>query len=77
MKKSKIENELPNVMKQAVEELRQGKQNYLFVIYQALASHDKETIDYAAVEIAQYMRNLSADRIIRLDECFRQYTSIE
>lgn len=77
MRKSIIENEMPNIIKQAVEELRQGKQNYLFVIYQALASHDKETIDYAAVEIARYMRNLNADRIIRLDECFRQYTSIE
>ena len=61
----------------AAEELRQGKQNYLPVLYQALVAEDKETIRFVAREIAQYMQSLNAGQIIRLDEQFRTYTSLE
>ena len=66
-----------NTVKQAAEELKQGKQNNLFFIYQALASDDKELINYAANEIAVYMQGLGSNQLIRLDECFRKYSSIE
>lgn len=50
----------------AAEELRQGKQIYLPVLYQALVAEDKETIRFVAREIAQYMQSLNAGQIIRL-----------
>ena len=66
-----------NVIKQAAEELRQGKQNYLSVLYQGLAVNEKETVNYAACEIALHMQGLDSNQIIRLEETFREYSSME
>lgn len=77
-KKKKDKNiEYINKVKQAAQELKQGKQNYLFIIYQFLASKDKEVVNYAAYEIGQYMNSLESNHIIRLEERFREYSSIE
>lgn len=66
-----------NLIKQAAEELKQGKQSCLSVLYQALALNNAEILNYASSEIAEYMRGLDSNQIIRLDECFRQYSSLE
>lgn len=64
-------------LKQSANELRAGKQNYLPIIYQALVSNDREAMRFAAHEIAQYMQGLDSGKLIRLDEEFRQYSSME
>ncbi len=64
-------------LKQAANELRAGKQNYLPVVYQALASDDRGILQFAAHEIAQHMQGLDSVKLIRLDEEFRQYSSME
>lgn len=76
-RKSNKNNEYINFVRQAVEELRQGKQSYLSVIYQVLASENIEVLNYASSDIALYMQDLDSNQTIRLDEQFREYSSIE
>ncbi|MBQ7775846.1 MAG: hypothetical protein IJ379_07985 [Lachnospiraceae bacterium] len=76
-KKDKEKSEAVKRLEQAIDEFRQGKQNYLPAIYQALASKDKEAMKLAAHEIAQYMKGLDSNQLIRLDERFREYSSME
>ncbi len=61
----------------AVQELKQGKEKYLHIVYQALMSDDKELVKCAAQGISGYMKRLTTTQIIKLDERFRQYTSME
>lgn len=58
-------------------EVRHGKKQFLSVLYQMLVSRDKHVVRYAASEIAQYMQGVDSARIIKLDENFRQYSSME
>ncbi len=74
---SEYTNEYINKAELAAQQLKLGKVNYLPVIYRILASKNKEAVNYAAGQIAQYMRSLDSNRMIRLDEEFRQYTSME
>ncbi len=64
-------------VKSAVSEVRHGKQNFLPVVYQMLASKDDDVVRYAASEIANYMKGLDSAQIIKLDENFRGYSSME
>lgn len=64
-------------VQEAASEVRRGKQQFLPVVYQMLVSKDKNVVRYAASEIAEYMQGLDSARIIRLDENFRQYSSME
>lgn len=66
-----------NAVKQAAEALRRGEQKHLPFLYQTLATDDIKIMNDAANEIARYMRGLNSDQMIRLDERFRQYSSIE
>lgn len=66
-----------NLVRQATEELRHGKQSYLSVLYQALATDNVEILNYASSGIADYIQGLNSNQIIRLDECFREYSSME
>lgn len=59
------------------QELWAGKQNYLAAIYQMLTVADKECVQRAAFEIAQYMKGLNSRCLILLDEQFRESTSME
>lgn len=59
------------------QELWAGKQNYLASIYQMLIIPDKECVQRAAFEIAQYMKGLNSRRLMILDEQFRESTSME
>ena len=76
-RKSTKQCEYMETVKDAVCKLKQGEQHYLPIVYQALALKDKKIVAYAAGEIAQYMQGLSSDQIIRLDERFREYSSME
>ena len=62
--------------KEVASEVRHGKKQFLSVLYQMLVSRDKHVVRYAASEIAQYMQGLDSARIIKLDENFRQYSSM-
>ena len=66
-----------NIVREAAEELKQGKQNYLSVLYQGLTLNDKEIVNYAACQIALYVQGLTSSQIIRLDETFRKCSSME
>ena len=60
-----------------IEFLNQGRQNYLAPVYQALASNDEKIVKCAAEAIAAYLAILDTTGFIRLDEQFRQYSSLE
>jgi len=64
-------------VKSAALEVRNGKQNFLPVVYQMLVSKDEDVVRYAASEIANYMKGLDSAQIIKLDENFRGYSSME
>ncbi len=64
-------------LEQAIGEFRQGKLNWLSVIYQTLTSKDEEVVKEAAYEIARYMKSLDSNQMIHLEERFRQYSSME
>ena len=66
-----------SLVRQATEELRQGKQSCLSVLYQALATDNVEILNLASSGIAEYIQGLNSNQIIRLDECFREYSSME
>lgn len=80
--KRKTENEakLPAYREQtenAVRNLYEGRQNYLAIVYQAFALGDSGSIELAAEAVGTVMNGMDAAQIMRLDEQFRQYTSME
>ncbi|MBO5353833.1 MAG: hypothetical protein J6A77_11105 [Lachnospiraceae bacterium] len=66
-----------NWIKNAAEALKQGKQSSLAILYQGLVYKDNEVVNYAAGEIAEYMKKLDSGQTIRLEEQFREYSSME
>lgn len=64
-------------LEQYIDGLRSGQQRCLAEIYQTLISRNKECVQPAAAEIAQYMRTLNNSAILSLHREFRAYTSME
>ncbi len=73
----KKSTETMNWIKNAVEALKQGKKSSLAILYQGLVEKDKEVVNYAGSEIAKYMKKLDSSQTIRLEEQFREYSSME
>ncbi len=57
----------------AIIDLREGHISNLSVLYVALFSDNKTTINLAATEISSYMQGLDSKQIIRLSDSFRMY----
>lgn len=64
-------------LEQAIEQFRLGKRNYISVIYGAMACKDAYCVNLAAETITGYMESLTSNGLVKLDEEFRQYTSME
>ena len=64
-------------IRDAISNLNDGKMNYIAIVYQALASNDTENIRLSSRAIKETMGHLSSIQIMKLDEQFRQYTSLE
>lgn len=66
-----------NTLIQVADQLNQGHENYLPKIYQNVFSSSKDIANLAAQIVSDYMKTLDYPQIIRLSDCFRDYTSIE
>lgn len=64
-------------IKTAISNLNEGKINYLSIVYQALVSNDAEIIKLSSKSIKETMCHMNSMQIMKLDEQFRQYTSLE
>lgn len=67
----------PADMEQAIEELKRGEYRALGMLYKGLAHKDGEIVNRVAEEIGGFLSGLDARRLIRLEETFRQYSSLE
>lgn len=64
-------------IQKAIKYLEESKQSYIAEVYQAFAFGDKESIRIASKAVAELMCGMTSVQIMRLDEEFRQYTSME
>lgn len=61
----------------AIDNLNDGKLNYIAIVYQALVSKDSQIIRLSSKSINETLKHINSKQIIKLDEQFRQYTSLE
>lgn len=75
-KKKEIDSWQTTLIK-AIQKLNSGELSELKTVYCAFGSHDKNIIRQASAAVFKQLSNFSNDQIIRLDEQFRQYTSLD
>lgn len=67
----------PEDLERAIEQLRGGDDRALPLLYKGLVHKDGQIVNKAAEEIAGYMAGLDDRKLIRLEENFRQCSSME
>lgn len=72
--KNKIKNEQYNLIKSAVQKLRDGDKSYIHIVYSAFAFGDKDLTRIAGSAIRSHLEDYSMNQIIKISESFRQYT---
>lgn len=71
-------DEMENSIFYEAEQLKQGKKEYLPIVYTALISKNPQMIKQAGNAISNYLESYKkGSQIIQLDKQFRQYTSME
>lgn len=80
-RKSEKENEIRKKQQAhilaGIQKLTEGDGSYIHVVYSAFAYNDKNLIRDAGIAIRLHLNNYTMSQMIKLSECFRQYTSLE
>lgn len=69
--------EFENKIYHAIEELEQGDESYLKIVYEAFSIENKEIVKKAGQVLTAHLEGKTAKYIIMLSERFREYSSLE
>lgn len=76
-KKDQIKKADHDIIINAIRELNRGNINYIHIVFGAFATSDQLLIEEAGKAIGKILEPLTESQMIKLDEQFRQYTSLE
>jgi hypothetical protein len=76
-KKKKEIDPWQGTLLEAIQKLNEGELSQLKTVYQAFGSQHKSIIQQASTALFKHLSTFSNDQMIRLDEQFRQYTSLD